>query len=136
MATKPPSCGPRRRRKRASVFGGVEMDVASLAASILNTLSGLFAVGAAILWWRSSQVKSPTKFPIQILTMHVGNYDIAGGEVISSGDSPELDAIGRALIEQSRLSGNAAISAPIAAAFQVMAFVLPAVIGVVFPRLG
>ena len=101
------------------------MDRIGAAVLFMNALSAAFALRAAFLWWRSSQVNSPNKFPIEIILMHTASDAPGGAEILSSGSSPELDNIGAALIEQSHLSASAAISASIAAALQALALATP-----------
>lgn len=70
----------------------------------LSILSAIFAIVAAVLWWLSAIVKTPSKFPI------VATYNTTSCD--------ELQTLANALIRQSRLSACAAIFAAISAAFQ------------------
>lgn len=70
----------------------------------LNIISVLFAAAAAILWFASAMVKTPS--------------DLRIGGLFAIPLIPELDELPKALKRQSRLSAVAAICAGISAASQ------------------
>jgi hypothetical protein len=83
-----------------------------------NIASAIFAFIAAVLWGWSSRIKTPSAFPVQVITSHGTAYKaFAGEEVVSSGTgrSPELDTLADALRKQANLSGSAAGFAAVAA---------------------
>jgi hypothetical protein len=82
--------------------------------------SALFAFGAAALWIASARVKTPQSFSVNVITVHTGDAEIPGTEIVGEGfgTSNELNDLGKALIKQSRFSAFAAWSAAIAAALQ------------------
>jgi len=71
----------------------------------LEAICALAAIVAAILWFASSRVPTPTEFPIEV-------YADGGGK------SEALRKLGIAVAKQSRLSKWAAIFAAIAALLQ------------------
>jgi phosphate/sulfate permease len=73
-----------------------------------EVLSVLCAGIAGVLWFLSARVKIPQKFPIQVTSTHTMVDQIIGAQVISTGSSPELDDLARAIAKQSRLSAWAA----------------------------
>jgi|SRR5450759_763477 hypothetical protein len=89
----------------------------------LNIASALFAVGAAVLWLLSAKVRLPNQFPITVISVHEMVDQIIGAQVISTGSSPEIDDLGRALIRQSKLSSAAAVCAGIAATCQAIVLI-------------
>lgn len=95
----------------------------SVGQGVLNALSAIGASAAAIYWWRSAQVELPKQFPLTVLSMHHSGDNPDGAEILSSGSSPEIDDLGRAMISQSELSAKAALWACAAAAFQVGALI-------------
>jgi len=97
-----------------------------ILATILNFVSAGCAFLAGIFWFQSARVELPTTFPLNVYSMHHNNDDIAGAEVISEGSSPEIDALGRGMISQSRLSAKAAGWACAAALTQAGALIVNA----------
>ncbi|WP_345822412.1 hypothetical protein ABC766_12940 [Methylobacterium fujisawaense] len=91
----------------------------------LNVASALAAIAAAGLWWASARVEVPSQFPITVYSMHTSMNQIIGEQVVSTGSSPEIDNLARAMIRQSQLSAWAAVAAGIAAALQGVALLLP-----------
>jgi hypothetical protein len=77
---------------------------------VLNTVSVLFAVLAAILWFASGLVRMPS--------------DLQVGGLFANPLIPELDALPKALKRQSRLSAWAAICAGVSAASQAVILAL------------
>jgi hypothetical protein len=78
-----------------------------------------FAVVAAVLWFLSARVKTPSSFHIQVIAGGglggaLGGGPVGGGRVLSA-TSQDLTDLAKALIWQSRLSSAAAICAGIAA---------------------
>jgi hypothetical protein len=82
--------------------------------------SALFAFGAAVLWGASAMVKTPRSFSVDVITTHTGDAEFPWSGIVGQGfgTSDDLNALGKALILQSRLSAFAAGSAAIAAALQ------------------
>ena len=86
----------------------------------LEIATAAFAVLAAVLWFASARVKTPQTFTVKVLSTHLASSDVDGSEIISDGfgTSPELEALGAALIKQSRRSSCAAIAAAASALCQ------------------
>jgi hypothetical protein len=61
---------------------------------LLNLLSALLAITAAVLWWLSATIRLPRSFPLQVLSVHSMAEQIIGAQVISEGSSKELDDLG------------------------------------------
>ena len=87
-----------------------------MVAQIANSIAALFGALAAILWYRSSKVRTPETFSI-LVDITPATWD---GSVGGKGYSPDLQALGTALSSQSRLSKNAAICAAVAAICQAV----------------
>jgi hypothetical protein len=79
---------------------------------LIESLSAVFAIIAALLWLQSARVRTPTQFPINTITP-------IGG--IGTGGSPALQELGQALRRQSRWSAAAAICAAVSALLQAIA---------------
>jgi len=93
----------------------------SIVDQVLNYGAAIAAIAAAAFWWRSAAIETPSTFPIVVTSSHTLLEKVAGSEIPSQGSSPELDAIGLALIQQSRESGRGAIAAAAAALLQALA---------------
>jgi hypothetical protein len=89
-------------------------------ALILSALSAVWALMAALYWFRSAKVQLPTEFPLAVIS-HRHLERVIGSEIVSSGSSPEIDSLGKALIEQGKLNAKAAGWASAAALFQASA---------------
>lgn len=87
----------------------------------LNVLSAVCAVVAAVYWFRSASVELPKNFPLMVYTSHRLLETVIGSEIGATGSSPEIDALGQAMIKQSELSAIAARWACAAAALQAAA---------------
>src|SRR3954463_1120029 len=83
--------------------------------TLLQTASAVAACLAAWYWFKSTLVRTPSSFPITVVSVHSLREQVIGAQVISTGSSPELDQIGEALIKQSHLNGQAAVFAGVAA---------------------
>jgi hypothetical protein len=90
----------------------------------LNFLSGIAALLAAYWWYRSARIKTPDEFPIQVFSDAPFSAEIPPASIETVGTSPQLDAIGKALIAQSGLSARAALCAAISAVIQVVVLAL------------
>ena len=90
---------------------------------ICNFASAGFAFVAAILWVISASIKTPQSFSVNVTTVHRGDPECPSAEVVGGGfgTSDDLNALGKALILQSRFSAMAAGSAAIAAVCQGLA---------------
>jgi hypothetical protein len=91
----------------------------------LEATSAVFAVSAALLWLHSATVKLPKQFPIIVSTPAVPSHLVIGGMHEGYGKSDELDALGEALIKQSRYSAYAASCAALSALLQALLIFLP-----------
>jgi hypothetical protein len=91
---------------------------------LLHGASAASALWGAYLWFKASRVKTPDNFPIHILSTTPFSAEIPPTEIAVIGSSPELDAIGRALIQQSALNSRAAIFTAAAVIIQIVADVL------------
>ena len=92
----------------------------------LNFVSAGCALMAGIFWFQSARVKLPTTFPLTVYSVHTNMDEIAGGEVVSQGSSPEIDDLGRGMILQSGLSAKAAGWACVSALTQAGALMVNA----------
>ena len=84
--------------------------------SAITILSALFAFFAAVLWFVSGRVKTPTSFAIQVVRPHIppmGNS--AGATYVGQAYSEDLSSLANALKRQSKFSAWAAICAGISA---------------------
>lgn len=93
-------------------------------ALILSALSAVWALMAAVYWFKSAKVQLPTEFPLAVTSSHQHLERVIGSEIVSSGSSPEIDRLGKALIEQGKLNAKAAGWACAAALFQASALLL------------
>jgi len=92
----------------------------------INVASAIFALLAAILWFLSARVGLPSKFPLLIITTHFDSAEIpAAGAVHGIGESDDIDNLGKAMLEQSRLSAYAASCACVAAVCQAAVIIIP-----------
>ncbi|RFB80381.1 hypothetical protein [Methylovirgula sp. 4M-Z18] len=92
-----------------------------IISQILGGLSAVAAIAAAIIWFKSAQVNTPQEFKVEVLVELIHNSDNVDGSHIfvgGHGTSRELESLGNAMIEQSRLSGRAAIWAGASALLQ------------------
>jgi hypothetical protein len=85
---------------------------------LLNHASAGFAFVAAILWLVSATFKSPTTFQIDVAESETMGGGPAGAKHVGSGQSEELETLGRQLRWQSRFSAAAAVFAAVAAILQ------------------
>ena len=94
---------------------------------ILQILSAGSALLAAVLWLRSAKIKTPKEFRVQVFVSVFNDPGMPSYEVnaVGYGTSEELERLGNAMIEQSRLSAQAAQCAAASALLQVVAIVLP-----------
>jgi hypothetical protein len=81
----------------------------------LSAASAIAAFLAAYYWYQSAQIQSPKEFPIRIFSSAPFSAEIPPSEIEAMGSSAELDAIGKALIDQSKLNSRAATFAAISA---------------------
>jgi len=94
-----------------------------LATTLLNVASALFAITAAILWWRSAVVKTLDHFSIHVsrpnspMGAPLGGGPL-GGVFVGQAHSDDLIALANALKRQSKFSAWAAICAGISAICQ------------------
>lgn len=86
--------------------------------------SSFAAIAAAVLWFLTSRVKTPSQFPITVTSTHSMLDQVIGAQILSTGSSPELDQIGIALKKQSALNAWAALCAGAAAALQAIDFIM------------
>jgi hypothetical protein len=86
----------------------------------LEVATAAFAVLAAVLWFASTRVETPQTFTVKVLSTHIASSEIDGSEVLSDGfgTSPELEALGAALIKQSHRNSWAALAAAASALCQ------------------
>lgn len=84
--------------------------------SMLNVVSIVSAFVAAKLWYESAKVNLPDKFTI--FSEHYTSDNPEGAQIFAEANSPELNSLGNALIEQSKLSAYAARAAAVAAVTQ------------------
>jgi len=97
-----------------------------MSADLLETVSAIFAIFAAVLWIASTFVKTPRDFTVQVISAHLLEEEGAvGTSVISEGygTSKELEVLGEALIRQSRLNAAGAVCAAISAICHAAVFV-------------
>lgn len=87
-------------------------------STILNGLSAVSAIAAAWLWFQSARIRTPEKFSILVNSMFDESFGI--------GQSPELTALGNALVRQSKLSASAAVCAGVSALAQACVWILAA----------
>lgn len=93
---------------------------------ILQALSALFAICAAILWFKSAVVQTPSTFRISVAKPSGAWGEPLGGnplgaEYIANGYSPDLQDLAKALVKQSRWNARGAVCAAIAALIQAAA---------------
>jgi hypothetical protein len=82
----------------------------------LQIASAVFAIVAAVLF-----VRTPKEFSIRVSVSNAPSHLATSAYSPAYGESDELNALGKALIRQSRLSAAAAASAALAAFAQVLA---------------
>lgn len=97
-------------------------------SAILNYISALSAIVAAILWFMSAKIKTPSHFTI-IVSRATGPMGKPfgkpfGGEYVGHAYSSDLKELGNNLIKQSKLSAIAAIAAGISAITQAIIMML------------
>src|SRR5258706_334951 len=88
--------------------------------------SALFALAAAFFWWRSTLVHTPEKF--NVYTWEAGTFqaaDAGAPALMGHGSSPELTALGLALVRQSKLNAWGAGCACVSAALSGIASLWP-----------
>jgi hypothetical protein len=88
--------------------------------SAITILSALFAIGAAVLWFFSAVVKTPTSFAIHVVRPQqqpMGGNPM-GGTYGGQAYSEDLISLANALKRQSKFSAGAAICAGISALLQ------------------
>jgi len=100
----------------------------SATPMILQAFSAFFAVCAALLWFKSAVVKTPSEFRISVARPSGAwaeplGGDPIGSEYIGNGYSPDLQVLGEALVRQSRWNARGAVCAAIAALIQAAALV-------------
>ena len=88
--------------------------------SAITILSALFAIFAAVLWFVSAVVKTPTSFGIYVVRPFLPPMDPLGATYIGQGYSEDLISLANALKRQSRFSAWAAICAGISAFLQAV----------------
>ncbi len=91
---------------------------------IAEITGAAFALVAAVLWLASATVQMPRIFSIEVIASSVSSSDpIAGEELIATGfgGSAQLEALGKALLLQSQLSGADALFAALSAVAQAAA---------------
>lgn len=87
-------------------------------------LSAIFALAAAYLWWLSTRVSTPNRFPIHVVKPDMSSMPhVMGGTYVGHGHSPELTNLANALKVQSRRNMKAAFCAGGSAAWQALAIV-------------
>jgi len=84
--------------------------------------SAAFALLAAALWLASAVVKTPASFSVNVITVGASDAEVPSSDVVAQGfgTSDELNALGKALIRQSKRSALAAGSAATAALLQFL----------------
>jgi hypothetical protein len=87
---------------------------------VVNYAAAAFALAAAVFWFISASVRTPTSFSIDVDTTRATWDGSRGG----SGSSLDLLNLGQALRRQSRWSSYAAICAAVAAVLGAFAFML------------
>ena len=93
--------------------------------NLLQFLSAVTAIAAAVLWFLSAIVKTPQRFFIHVVRadspfgVPLGGNPI-GATYVGEAHSEDLVNLATALRRQSRLSAYAALSAGISAAFQAV----------------
>ena len=89
--------------------------------SVITILSALFAIAAAILWFVSAIVKTPTSFAIHVVRPHLPPMgDPLGATYVGQAYSEDLISLANALKRQSKFSAWAAICAGISAFLQAV----------------
>jgi hypothetical protein len=91
----------------------------------LEIISAIFGGLAALLWFMSARVKTPTSFSITVHVANTPSHLAIGPYQTSYGESAELNALGKAVVRQSKLSSLAALCAGLAAAFQTITILTP-----------
>ena len=94
----------------------------------ITILSALFAIAAAVLWFVSAVVKSPTTFKIHVVNPQqqpLGGNPV-GGTYVGQAYSEDLVSLADSLKRQSKFSARAAICAGVSALLQTASlFVTP-----------
>lgn len=91
--------------------------------ALLRCASAVFAVVAAVLWFKSAKVKTPSSFPVNVVQGDSFSQPFAqplGGTFVGQGYSPALNELGEALRRQSKWSAWAAGFAAVSALFQAL----------------
>jgi hypothetical protein len=93
-------------------------------AALAAYLSAGCAFVAALLWWLSARVKTPRDFNVHV--HEAGTLGSLGGltPLLGHGFSPELSALGNALVRQSTFSAWAAGFAGASALLQGLGFLV------------
>ena len=88
---------------------------------LLNLSSAIAAGLAAVFWFASSLVRTPSSYSIKVIKPSASFGSAMGTASVGHGASPELDKLATALIRQSRRSSLGAIFAACAALLQGIA---------------
>jgi hypothetical protein len=92
----------------------------------LQVLDAGLAIAAAVYWYRSSKVSTPSQFSIHVIKPEMAPLgQPLGGKYVGHGFSQDLQQLGDALNEQSRLSKTAAIFAALTALLQGLLVFIP-----------
>lgn len=97
--------------------------------NIIQWGSAILAVIAAVLWWISAKVKTPSSFPIAVIKPDNFNRPFGeplGGTFMGHGHSPKLNELGENLRNQSKWSAKAAVFAAASALCQALTIILEA----------
>lgn len=94
-----------------------------MLSSAFSISSAVFAGLAAVLWWWSATIRTPTTFRIGVDRPDASFFQPDGPPLgigpVATAHSEELEELGNALRKQSRISASAALSAGLSAACQV-----------------
>jgi hypothetical protein len=93
-----------------------------LLANILDILTAVFAIIAAVLWLKSAKIKTPENFSIYVVKPNqtpLGGNPM-GGTYLGNAYSQDLTELAIALKKQSKLSANAASFAALSAMIQAL----------------
>jgi hypothetical protein len=104
------------------VAGGKDIEMTLVYSSVqgVNYAAAAFALVAAVLWFASASVKTPSSFDINF-EISVSSYDGSAG---GTGYSLGLSNLAEALKSQSRWSGYAAVCAGVAAILTALALII------------
>lgn len=97
----------------------------AVVPKVLTIISAVFAAAAAVLWWRSATIRTPATFRIGLDRPDPSFFQPDGPPLgigpVASASSEELQTLGHALRQQSRLSAWAAGCAGVSATCQAVA---------------